>query len=106
MNGLKTKYICASTEPFNEEMEIDEEKFFNWLDAFEISYEWENKNGKKIFIRRHVSGHASQMELKELISKIDPDMIIPVHTDKAAIFDQLFPGKNIYHPKYGEHIKI
>jgi hypothetical protein len=106
LNGLKTKYICASTEPFNEEMEIDEEKFFNWLDAFEVSYEWEIKNGVKMFIRRHVSGHASQAELKELISKINPDMIIPVHTDKAEMFVQLFRGKNVYCPKYGEPINV
>ncbi len=31
----KTKYISASTEPFNEEMEIDESKFMNWLDYFQ-----------------------------------------------------------------------
>ena len=35
----KTRYISASTEPFNEEMEIDEAKMVNWLDFFNIDYD-------------------------------------------------------------------
>ncbi len=105
-DGGKTQYICATTEPFNDEMQIDETKFMNWLDTFRIDYESEEKDGIKVFLRRHVSGHASKVELKELIDKIDPDMIIPIHTEKSELFDELFPGKNIYHPKYGEPINI
>src|SRR5690606_13237773 len=55
----KTLYICASTEPFNEEMEIDETKFITWLDYFGVKYDCEIKDDQKIFARRHVSGHAS-----------------------------------------------
>ena len=33
----KTRYISASTEPFSEEMEIDEAKMVNWLDFFNIA---------------------------------------------------------------------
>jgi ribonuclease J len=73
----KTRYISASTEPFNEEMEIDEAKMVNWLDFFNIDYDYELKNRQKIFVRRHVSGHASKPELKELIEKINPARIIP-----------------------------
>lgn len=101
----KTHYICASTEPFNEEMEIDETKFMNWLDAFEVCYEWEMKDGKKIFTRRHASGHASKPELKELIEKINPTKIIPVHTTLEKEFEDLFPGK-VISPKYAEAIEI
>jgi mRNA degradation ribonuclease J1/J2 len=59
----KTRYISASTEPFNEEMEIDETKMVNWLDFF-ISYDHIMKK-KKTVVRHHVSGHASKPELKE-----------------------------------------
>lgn len=96
----KTQYICASTEPFNEEMEIDEAKFMNWLDFFKVSYESEIKDEKKIFTRKHVSGHASQIEL-ELIEKINPVKIIHIHTTKSKLFEDLFGGKVIL-PKYDD----
>ena len=101
----KTQYICASTEPFNEEMEIDEAKFMNWLDFFKVSYESEIKDKKKIFTRKHVSGHASQIELKELIEKINPVKIIPIHTTNSKLFEALFEGKVIL-SKYDEAIRI
>ncbi len=104
-NGHKTRYICASTEPFNEEMEFDETRLMTWLDTFNISYDSEEKNGTKTFARRHASGHASQIELKELIEKINPEKIIPIHTIQSSLFDQLFPGK-IIHLKYNESIDI
>jgi len=89
----------------NEEMEFDETRFMTWLDTFNISYDSEVKDKKKIFARRHASGHASQVELKELIEKINPEKIIPIHTTRSNQFDQLFPSKTI-HLKYGEGIDI
>ena len=103
-----TLYLCASTEPFCEEMEIDETKFINWLDYFKVSYDWEfidEEKKQKIFVRRHVSGHASKTELKELIQKINPTKIIPIHTEKPKVFEEIFEGKIIL-PKYGEPIEI
>jgi ribonuclease J len=101
----KTQYICASTEPFNEEMEIDETKFMNWLNFFQISYEVEVKNGKKIFSRKHISGHASKLELKELIEKLNPTKIIPIHTTKPELFEEMF-GEKVTVPKYAEVIVL
>ena len=43
----KTSYISASTEPFSEEMEIDESKMVHWLDFFGIAYDYEMKNDQK-----------------------------------------------------------
>jgi ribonuclease J len=101
----KTRYISASTEPFNEEMEIDETKMVNWLDFFNIDYDFEIKDEQKIFVRRHVSGHASQSELKELIGRIDPRRIIPIHTTNPELFESMFTGKVIL-PKYAQPIEI
>nr|MQY62257.1 hypothetical protein [archaeon] len=106
----KTKYISASTEPFNEEMEIDETKFINWLDFFNVKYDWEWKNedeGLKIFIRHHVSGHASKPELKELIERINPTKIIPVHFEakNKSHFEELC-GEKVHFPTYGQTIPI
>ena len=102
----KTRYISASTEPFSEEMEIDEAKMVNWMDFFKITYEFEiNDKRKKEFARRHVSGHASKPELKELIERINPKIIIPIHTEHCDLFQRMFKGKTVL-PKYAQTIEI
>jgi ribonuclease J len=103
-----TRYICASTEPFCEEMEIDEDKFMNWFDYFGVHYDWEyadEEKEQKIFTRRHVSGHACQKELVELIRAIKPSRIIPIHTTSVATFKKIF-GDAVTEPKYGVPIDI
>jgi ribonuclease J len=101
----KTRYISASTEPFSEEMEINEEKMVNWLDFFNVHYDYEIKKDQKIFVRRHVSGHASKLELKELIEKINPAKIIPIHTEYCEIFEAMF-GEKIVLPKYSQTVEV
>ncbi len=86
-------------------MEIDEAKMVNWLDFFNIDYDYEIKNEQKIFVRRHVSGHASKTELKELIEKINPAKIIPIHTENPEIFEDMFAGKVVL-PKYAQPIEV
>ena len=103
--NFKIRYISASTEPFSEEMEIDETKMLQWLDYFGVDYDFEIKGKKKIFMRRHVSGHASKPELKELIEKINPVKIIPIHTTHYELFQEMFKDK-IIHPKYSVSIQI
>ena len=99
--GHSAKYIKASTEPFNDEMMIDEGKFMNWLDLFGVGYVKEGK----MFQRRHISGHASQPELVEMITKLNPGKIIPVHTLHPEVFEELFPGK-VLRVKNGLTVKI
>ena len=101
----KTHYISASTEPFSEEMEIDETKMVNWLDFFGVNYDFETRNQQKTFVRRHVSGHASQSELKTLLEKIKPKTIIPIHTTHPELFQDISTNKVIL-PKYGKTIEI
>ena len=105
MVNHKTRYISASTEPFNEEMEIDEAKMVNWLDFFNINYDYEIRKDQKVFVRRHVSGHASKTELKELIERINPAKIIPIHTTSIGQFESMFEGKVIL-PKYAQSIEL
>jgi hypothetical protein len=37
----------------------------------------------------------AQNELNELITKLNPTKIIPIHTEHLKIFEQRFPGKVI-----------
>lgn len=101
----QTRYISASTEPFNEEMDIDETKMIHWLDYFNISYDYEGKKKQKTFLRRHVSGHASKIELKEVIEKINPTTIIPIHTTNPKQFKKICQNKIIL-PKNNRTITI
>jgi ribonuclease J len=89
-----TRYISASTEPFSEEMEIDETKMFQWMKHFKINYDTEKD--KEVFKRRHVSGHAAKPELQEVINKINPKILIPIHTEKPEKFKDIYQGNIIY----------
>jgi len=100
-----SRYIRASCEPFNDEMEIDEEKLMNWLNKFGISYVTEEEN-KNHFKRAHVSGHASRLELKEIIKRINPGIIIPIHTQHPdefhKIVEEIGTGIKVIKPEYGK----
>jgi ribonuclease J len=102
----RTRYISASTEPFSEEMDIDEQKMEQWMEFFKIHCDYEtDQKGKRSFKRRHVSGHASKPELKEVIDKITPTQIIPIHTNNPELFEEMFKGKIVL-PKNSESIEI
>ncbi len=74
-------YVKCMCEPFNEEMQVNESKLINWLDHFKIGYDFKVDNdGNKLIKRSHVSGHASRPELKEMIVRLKPKILIPVHT--------------------------
>lgn len=101
----KTTFISASIEPFSEEIEIDESKMLNWLDFFEKAYNYDIKDkGQKEFTRRHVSGHASKPELKELIERNNPLKIIPIHSTNLRQFEEMF-GTKVVCPKYAQPSK-
>ncbi len=102
----RTQYISASTEPFSEEMDIDERKMVQWMDFFKVECNFEvDQEGERSFKRRHVSGHASKPELQELIDKINPTKIIPVHSNYPEMFEELFRGK-VFLPKNSEAIEL
>jgi mRNA degradation ribonuclease J1/J2 len=46
-------------------------------------------------VRSHVSGHASRPELKELIEKLNPKLLFPVHTERPEVFAELVKGEDI-----------
>ncbi len=85
-------FIKAQCEPFSDDMELDEERMINWLEQFGIGFDEGDPDInpdctdhrcpkiKRCISRAHVSGHASRPELKELIAKLKPDVLIPVHT--------------------------
>lgn len=73
-------YIKSSTEPFDLQMEISEQKVQNWLNLFKIRY---IKEGF------HASGHASGPEILKMIRDIHPEKVYPIHTEHPEDFSVL-----------------
>ncbi len=63
-------WIKSSVEPFNEGMELDEDRKKSWLKHFSI---------KEVIT--HASGHASRQELFDMVREINPKVVIPIHTN-------------------------
>jgi ribonuclease J len=73
-----SQFIVSQSEPHNEEMEIDYQKLMNWLERYRLPA-----------YSTHCSGHIRPHELKQLIKTINPDHVIPIHTEKPTILASL-----------------
>jgi ribonuclease J len=103
-------YIYSSSEAFSEEQEFDFLRLYNWLNEFGFrvyGFEMVLDEGKlkPQFIRGyHASGHASKSDLRWMIEKIDPDVVIPVHTENPDWFVENF--ENVETLKEGERFEV
>jgi len=70
-------FIRSVTEPVDEEMELDHKKAINWLMFF----------GLHPYEQIHCSGHASGYDIREMIKKISPKYVMPVHTENPDAFN-------------------
>lgn len=86
-------YIQSTSEPFNEEMQIDLTRLKNWLDVFNI----------KTLIKPHASGHISGTELANTVKSLDAKYLIPIHTENPKMFKSFH--KNVINIK-GNSIKL
>lgn len=94
-----SRYVRAQTEPFNTEMELSADRLTNWLRQFGI-----NEANDYEPIQIHASGHASGPELQEMINKIKPKTLIPIHTEHPELFEN--PSGTIVDPTLGKAITI
>ena len=76
-------FISATSEPYDEEGKITEEKIKAWLDRFSIN----TPGFEPVYV--HASGHASGLELKEFIRDTKPKCLFPVHTEHPELFKGL-----------------
>ena len=68
-------WIKSSCDPFCDEMELDEERKQNWITHFNIKH-----------YSTHASGHASGDEIRKMIKTINPEQLIPIHTENPDKF--------------------
>lgn len=84
-------HIRSITEPFCEDMELDQKRINNWLKLFELQPEY----------KIHSSGHASSKDIFEMINTIKPKQIFPIHTMYPEEFKKL--QKKVTFVKYNKN---
>jgi ribonuclease J len=68
-------YIQSTSEPYNEEMELDMQRLIEWLDFY----------GMPLY-HIHVSGHIMPQQLRGLVSGIGARRVAPIHTEHPELF--------------------
>jgi len=107
-------YVFSSSEPHNEEQEMDFWRLHHWLDRFQLrafglpverNGKWEIAEEEKGL---HASGHACGPDLLRVASEIQPEVLIPVHSEKPEFYvDNLGDsGINITLPTEGGTVEI
>ena len=94
----KSSYIRSSTEPFNDEMKLDQERIKRWLIHFGLI----SDDGAWNTV--HVSGHGTGDQIKKVIEGANSKTVIPIHTEHEDYFDALHD--NVKKVRLHEKIKF
>jgi ribonuclease J len=93
--GPGSLYVFSSSEPHDEEQEIDFRRLHNWLEYFqikavglplEINGEWQIPEEERGL---HASGHACGPDLLRVALQIKPRLLIPVHSEHAEFYQRI-----------------
>lgn len=90
-------YIYSTSEAYTEEQEIDIKRLFNWLKYLNLKpFGLSIDHDKPIFSGDyHSSGHASFNDIIWMINEINPEFILPVHTENIDEFINIFGEKRV-----------
>ncbi len=89
-------YIYSSSEPFNEESEIEFDRFANWLDHFALP-----------MYHIHASGHIMPLDLRSMLEEMGIKHTIPIHTEHPMMFARWCSDLSEFiMPQRGEPIKL
>lgn len=107
-------YLFSSSEPHDEEQEIDFRRLHNWLRNFELKsfgLPKERDGGWEIPEEErglHASGHACGIDLLNIVREINPGILIPVHSEQPHFYaDQLASSDiTVTLPTLGKPIQI
>lgn len=98
-------YIYSSSEAFDEEQRFDIVRLRNWLNLFRMQPIGvpDAETGKPPAAEQgfHASGHITGPNLLELIDTIDPQFVIPVHTQSQEFFKRNIEAKKLRIPAKG-----
>ena len=68
-------YIHSASEPYNEEMVLNQERVDNWLGKFGMERH-----------QIHCSGHAKGADLFSIVKEIGAKMLFPIHTEHPEMY--------------------
>jgi len=94
-------FILSSSEPFEEESEIEFERLKNWLELFGVP-----------LYHIHSSGHAHPHHIRSVIEELEPEVVIPIHTARPESFARFVSdvversGGRVVVPKRGQEIEL
>jgi len=92
----RSLYIFSTSEPVNEEEEFNLEREVNTAQLLGL-----------LFYHIHASGHASSLDLVEMVKQIKPKKLIPIHTENPNAFVKIFSDyTDVVLPQKGKPIKI
>jgi ribonuclease J len=83
-----SNYIRSSTEPFDDEMELDQMRVKRWLFHFGLL----NKDLRWNHI--HISGHGSGDQIRSIIDGSKSKALIPIHTEHVEYYKKWHPQVN------------
>ncbi|MFH0769685.1 MAG: MBL fold metallo-hydrolase RNA specificity domain-containing protein [Chloroflexota bacterium] len=112
--GAGSVYVYSSSEPHDEEQEIDFRRLHNWLRHFglrsvglpvEHNGQWQIPDEEKGL---HASGHACGSDLLDIARQINPEVLIPVHSEHPEFYIEHLTGSgvDVILPDLGETIEI
>ncbi|MBO3803463.1 MAG: hypothetical protein JTT11_06260, partial [Candidatus Brockarchaeota archaeon] len=92
----RSLYIFSTSEPVNEEEEFNLEREVNTAQLLGL-----------LFYHVHASGHASPLDLVEMVKTIRPKRLIPIHTENPDAFEKAFSDHSeVVLPQKGKPIAI
>ncbi|MGO0122444.1 exonuclease [Desulfothermobacter acidiphilus] len=98
-------YIYSSSEAYDEEMLVDQERVRNWIEFFGLKL-YGSLGREREGSGFHASGHIHGPGLEELVETIAPEILIPVHTEDQNFF-QRFTGKfQVVWPERGRSLVL
>jgi ribonuclease J len=109
-------YVFSSSEPHDEEQEIDFRRLHKWLDHFkmtgfglplETGDDWEIPEEQRGL---HASGHACGPDLLRIALQIKPKLLIPVHSEHPDFYNRVKALSNntikLVFPRHSETIQL
>ncbi len=90
-------YVLSSSEPFNEEMELDMQRLVEWLEFYGVP-----------LYHVHISGHIMPQDLKELVARVRSRRTVPIHTEHPSLFAKFVAseGQEVTQASYGVPIEV
>jgi ribonuclease J len=104
-------YIYSSSEAYDEEQKADVGRLRKWLDHFGITPLGvpDPATGKPLpgETGLHASGHASANDLLALIDIINPEILVPIHTELPEFFvERCAKARSVIVPRTLEAVAV